>query len=241
MPKTAKHHGVDTSPVTIRQVKYATVIAFLAWTFAVYDFILFGMLLPEIGKSINLDDAGQAQLATYVALGGVVVALAVGPVVDKFGRRFGMVFTVGGAGVASALTALAGRISPVLLVGIRSVVRAGLRRTGRQRRLPQRALRRLRQRETRQAPRHGLQPGAGRLADRRAAGRRPDRGPAPDPGLARVLRLRRHPVAHRRAGRHPAAGKPTVREDPRRPPRSPPRPAAAPNTRTPATSDCAAS
>ena len=112
MPKTAKHPGVDTSPVTIRQVKYATVIAFLAWTFAVYDFILFGMLLPEIGKSINLDDAGQAQLATYVALGGVVVALAVGPVVDKFGRRFGMVFTVGGAGVASALTALAGGSAP---------------------------------------------------------------------------------------------------------------------------------
>ena len=88
------------------------------------------MLLPEIGKSINLDDAGQAQLATYVALGGVVVALAVGPVVDKFGRRFGMVFTVAGAGVASALTALAGRISPVLLVGIRSVSGLGYAEQG---------------------------------------------------------------------------------------------------------------
>lgn len=130
MPKTAKHHGVDTSPVTIRQVKYATVIAFLAWTFAVYDFILFGMLLPEIGKSINLDAAGQARLATFVALGGVVVALCVGPVVDKFGRRFGMVFTVGGAGIASALTALAGRISPVLLVGIRSMSGLGYAEQG---------------------------------------------------------------------------------------------------------------
>ena len=130
MPKTAKHHGVDTSPVTIRQVKYATVIAFLAWTFAVYDFILFGMLLPEIGKSLKLDGAGQARLATYVALGGVVVALCVGPVVDKFGRRFGMVFTVGGAGVASALTALAGRINPFMLVGIRSIAGLGYAEQG---------------------------------------------------------------------------------------------------------------
>jgi len=130
MPKTAKHHGVDTSPVTIGQVKYATVIAFLAWTFAVYDFILFGMLLPEIGKSLHLDGAGQARLATFVALGGVVVALCVGPVVDKFGRRFGMVFTVGGAGVASALTALAGRINPFMLVGIRSISGLGYAEQG---------------------------------------------------------------------------------------------------------------
>jgi len=70
MPKTAKHHGVDTSPVTIGQVKYATVIAFLAWTFAVYDFILFGMLLPEIGKSLHLDTSrlvvrGIASEATW--------------------------------------------------------------------------------------------------------------------------------------------------------------------------------
>ncbi|MEN0139651.1 MAG: MFS transporter [Rhodococcus sp. (in: high G+C Gram-positive bacteria)] len=129
MPKTGSPDA-PTAPVTIRQVRYATIIAFLAWTFAVYDFILFGMLLPEIGKSIGLDEAGQAQLATFVALGSVVVALAVGPIVDRFGRRFGMVFTVGGAGIASALTALAGMISPALLVGIRSVSGLGYAEQG---------------------------------------------------------------------------------------------------------------
>ena len=128
---THGHIGVpEIEPVTMRQVKYATVIAFLAWTFAVYDFILFGMLLPEIGKSLGLDDASQAELATYVALGGVVVALAVGPIVDKFGRRLGMIVTVGGAGVASALTALAGMISPALLVGIRSAAGLGYAEQG---------------------------------------------------------------------------------------------------------------
>ena len=88
------------------------------------------MLLPEIGKSLGLDDASQAELATYVALGGVVVALAVGPIVDKFGRRLGMIVTVGGAGVASALTALAGMISPALLVGIRSAAGLGYAEQG---------------------------------------------------------------------------------------------------------------
>jgi MFS family permease len=41
--------------------------------------------------------------------------------VDRFGRRFGMMFTVGGAGICSALTALAGTVSHVLLVIIRSL------------------------------------------------------------------------------------------------------------------------
>ncbi|MFE7423736.1 MFS transporter [Rhodococcus sp. NPDC057529] len=129
MPKTGSPAATAT-PVTLRDVRYATIIAFLAWTFAVYDFILFGMLLPEIGKSVGLDEAGQAQMATFVALGSVVVALGVGPIVDRFGRRFGMVFTVGGAGVASALTALAGMISPALLVGIRSVSGLGYAEQG---------------------------------------------------------------------------------------------------------------
>jgi MFS family permease len=103
------------------EIVFATWIAFLAWACAVYDFILFGTLLPEIGKDIGLDQAGQASLATWVALGTVVVALSVGPIVDRFGRRFGMMFTVGGAGIASALTALAGSVSHSVLIIIRAL------------------------------------------------------------------------------------------------------------------------
>ncbi|MFG2727821.1 MFS transporter [Streptomyces canus] len=116
--------------VELREVKYATVVAFLAWTFAVYDFILFGTLLPKIGAETGLDNADQAGLATAVALGTVVVALAVGPVVDKFGRRAGMVFTVGGASLASALTALAGMLGAGALVAIRSVAGLGYAEQG---------------------------------------------------------------------------------------------------------------
>ena len=95
------------APVTNRQIKFATVLAFFAWAFAVYDFILFGTLLPEIGRDLGLDAAEQAELITWMAIGAVLLGLLAGPVVDKFGRKAGMAFTTAGAGIASALTALA--------------------------------------------------------------------------------------------------------------------------------------
>ncbi|MBC3474983.1 MFS transporter [Pseudomonas taiwanensis] len=130
MSKIHNNGTWQPAPVTLGQVKYATLIAFLAWTFAVYDFILFGMLLPEIGRAVGLDDAAQAKLATWVALGTVVVALCIGPLVDRFGRRFGMVLTVGGAGICSGLTALSGSIGTSMLILIRSLAGLGYAEQG---------------------------------------------------------------------------------------------------------------
>ena len=102
-------------------VRYATWIAFFAWVFAVYDFILFGTLLPVIGEHVGWDAAHQAALATWVALGSAVVAIAVGPIVDRFGRRLGIVFTVSGAALCSALTAFGGGLGSTGLALIRSL------------------------------------------------------------------------------------------------------------------------
>ncbi|KUN81317.1 MFS transporter [Streptomyces griseoruber] len=117
-------------PVTNRQITYATVLAFLAWAFAVYDFILFGILLPEIGKDQGLDSAEQATLVTWMSIGAVVLGLLAGPVVDKFGRKAGVAVTTAGAGVASALTALAGVVPAWGLVAIRSLSGLGLSEQG---------------------------------------------------------------------------------------------------------------
>src|SRR4029077_7074706 len=38
----------DVSPLTKGQVTYTAIVALLAWTFAVYDLITFGNLLPKI-------------------------------------------------------------------------------------------------------------------------------------------------------------------------------------------------
>jgi MFS family permease len=66
-------------------VKRATIVAFFAWVFAVYDFILFGTLLPEIGKHYGWDAPMQAEIATFVAIGTAVIAFAIGPVLDRAG------------------------------------------------------------------------------------------------------------------------------------------------------------
>jgi MFS family permease len=117
-------------PVTNKQIRFATVLCFLAWAFAVYDFILFGTLLPEIGADLGLDTAEQAKLVTWMSIGAVGLGLLAGPVVDKFGRKAGLAFTTAGAGIASALTALAAFVPVPVLVAIRSLSGLGLAEQG---------------------------------------------------------------------------------------------------------------
>ncbi len=116
--------------VTRSEVRYATMVCFLAWVFAVYDFILFGTLLPKVGDVFGWDPARQAGIATWISAGTVLVALTVGPVVDRLGRRAGVMFTVGGAAVFSALTALAGLVGVVPLILIRSFAGLGYAEQG---------------------------------------------------------------------------------------------------------------
>jgi len=107
--------------VTSGQVWYATFICFAAWAFGVYDFVLFGTLLPVLGKQMGWGLASQAGIATWVSIGTVIVALSVGPIVDRFGRRTGVMVTVGGAGICSALTAFFSTVGVIPLVIIRSL------------------------------------------------------------------------------------------------------------------------
>ncbi|MFG0632023.1 MFS transporter [Pseudomonas sp. xss_2] len=117
-------YGISPT-VPSRDIKFATMIAFFAWVFAVYDFILFGTLLPEMGAHFGWDAAKQSWIATLVALGGCVVALVIGPIVDRLGRRKGVIITVGGAAVSSLATALGGSLGTGTLVAIRSVAGLG--------------------------------------------------------------------------------------------------------------------
>ncbi len=121
IPPFARHAG----RIEPKDVKYATIIAFLAWVFAVYDFILFGTLLPEIGKFYHWNSTEQAALATWVAVGTAIVAVLVGPVVDKLGRRAGIILTVAGAAICSFLTAIGGSLGKGVLTLIRSLAGTG--------------------------------------------------------------------------------------------------------------------
>lgn len=113
--------GFRLQQILPSDVKRATVVAFFAWVFAVYDFILFGTLLPEIGKHYNWDAAAQAEIATLVAVGTAVIAFAIGPLLDKLGRKAGLLWTVAGAALCSGLTVVGGALGQGPLVLIRSL------------------------------------------------------------------------------------------------------------------------
>jgi MFS family permease len=118
--------------VTERDVKIATWVCFFAWTFAVYDFVLFGNLLPKLAEDHGWTSSESTGINTWVTLGTALVAFGVGPLADKLGRRKGIIIAVVGAALASALTAVAGwvvgaaaGIGVVLLVLVRSVAGLG--------------------------------------------------------------------------------------------------------------------
>lgn len=90
-----------------RMVTFATITCFLAWAFSVYDYTLFGLLLPVIAEGFGWSTAVSTTVNTYVSLGMVVTAISMGPVIDYLGRRTSLVFTTVGAALSSGLTALA--------------------------------------------------------------------------------------------------------------------------------------
>jgi putative MFS transporter len=104
-----------------KDTRYASWIAFFAWVFSVYDFILFGTLLPEIRSDFGWSEAYAATLSTLVSVGTFVFALLVGPLIDRVGRRMALIVTTAGAAISSGLTGLtpAAAAAP-WLVGARS-------------------------------------------------------------------------------------------------------------------------
>ena len=114
----------DVSPLTKGQVTYTAIVALLAWTFAVYDLITFGNLLPKIQQEFGWSNATASYVATLVGLASLVVALTVGPVIDRLGRRFALVLTTGGAALSSGLAALA--MGPVSLIVFRALSGFGM-------------------------------------------------------------------------------------------------------------------
>jgi MFS transporter, putative metabolite:H+ symporter len=125
----APESGVTAATKSFRRVgsratRKATIIAFFAWLFAVFDFIMFGTLLPQISASFGWDNATTSLVATLVSVGTAVVALAVGPITDRIGRRRGMILTVSGTALASALSS----VTPgaAYLIGVRALGGFGL-------------------------------------------------------------------------------------------------------------------
>ena len=103
-----------------RTLVYSSVVCFLAWVFSVYDYTLFGTLLPVMSKDFGWSTSFATFIVTIVGVGTFFVALLVGPLLDYLGRKPALVISTVGAAVSSGLTAL----TPTGLAGLYlSVVR----------------------------------------------------------------------------------------------------------------------
>lgn len=109
---------------TLGQTRVATVLALLAWTIAVFDYGLFGTLLPAMQADFGWTETEAYAINTWIAVGTAIVCFAIGPIIDRLGRRKGMMMTIGGTAVVSGITAIipagAGIISNFLLTIVRS-------------------------------------------------------------------------------------------------------------------------
>ena len=109
---------------TVKQTRIATVLALLAWTVAVFDYGLFGTLLPAMQESFGWTAPEAYAINTWIAVGTAIVCFGVGPVIDRLGRRKGMMVTVGGTAIVSGLTALIPAGIALLSSGLLVIVRS---------------------------------------------------------------------------------------------------------------------
>src|SRR5919201_2884253 len=103
--RTAAEAVVRVPRISQSDVLYASVVAFFAWVFSVYDFIMFGVMLPVIADAFGWTTDFAVAVNTWILVGSVFVALSVGPITDYFGRRNALTIVTAGAALSSGLMA----------------------------------------------------------------------------------------------------------------------------------------
>jgi MFS family permease len=93
--------------ITNKTLVYSSIVCFLAWVFSVYDYTLFGALLPVISDEFGWSTSFGTFILTLVSIGTIIVALLVGPMLDYLGRKPSLVISTVGAALSSGLTGLA--------------------------------------------------------------------------------------------------------------------------------------
>lgn len=122
LPKPGEQRSFST--FTKRETDVVTILALCAWTVAVFDYGLLGTLLPAMQHSFGWTPTTAYAVNTWISVGSAIVAFSLGPIIDRLGRRQGMMLTVGGTAIVSGLTALIptglALVSASLIVVVRS-------------------------------------------------------------------------------------------------------------------------
>ncbi|WP_305091672.1 MFS transporter [Prescottella sp. R16] len=106
------------TPITKKTITYVSVVCFLAWVASVYDFTLFGTLLPVISEDFGWSTAQATAINTFATIGVFVVSLVVGTILDRMGRKKALILLMLGGAVAAGLTGVV--IGAVSLIIVRS-------------------------------------------------------------------------------------------------------------------------
>jgi MFS family permease len=102
--------------ITKKQIGYASLVCFIAWVASVYDYTLFGTLLPVIAEDFGWSAAKATAINTYATIGVFLVSLVVGFLIDRYGRKKTLIMLVIGGAVSSGLSGVAiGAASMVII------------------------------------------------------------------------------------------------------------------------------
>ncbi|WP_053382866.1 MFS transporter [Leucobacter celer] len=103
-------------PITKATITKVSIVCFIAWVASVYDYTLFGTLLPVIAEDFGWSTAEMAAVNTYATIGVFVVSLFIGAILDRLGRKRGLILLMLGGAVASGLTGLAAGAASMIII-----------------------------------------------------------------------------------------------------------------------------
>ncbi|WP_134655882.1 MFS transporter [Streptomyces sp. H23] len=106
-------------PATNRTIAYVCLICGLAWVMSVYDFTLFGTLLPVMADDFGWSAAQATTVNTICQVGIFFVSLVPGFMIDRLGRKKSLVILMLGGAVVAGMTGLA--MGTLSLLFIRSL------------------------------------------------------------------------------------------------------------------------
>lgn len=102
--------------ISKKTVYYVSFVCFLAWVASVYDYTLFGTLLPVIAEDFGWSTSQATAVNTWAMVGVLVVCLAVGTIIDRMGRKRALILLVIGGAISSGLTGAAiGALSMIII------------------------------------------------------------------------------------------------------------------------------
>ncbi|MGV9803260.1 MFS transporter [Mycobacterium sp. NPDC003449] len=107
---------VEARQPSTRSLVYVCTICALAWIMSVYDFTLFGTLLPAISEDFGWTPAEATTINTICQVGIFLVSLIPGFLIDRVGRKRSLIIMmVGGALVAGLTGAAIGAASLIVV------------------------------------------------------------------------------------------------------------------------------